>query len=88
MVLSAEKQAPDLDDPHFNGTEDEYLSIWGDRAKPHTVQLASFHPEHGECWGGYPVHAEHFARWIFGIPGSFSFMRTGNPERQPHPARR
>jgi hypothetical protein len=74
--------APDFDDVQFDCTEDEYLSIWGDRTRPHTVQLASFHPEHGKCWGGSPLRAESFARWIFGIPGSFSFMATADPERQ------
>jgi hypothetical protein len=74
--------APEFDGPDFIGTEAEYLALWGDRSRPHTVHLESFSPEHGEGWSGSALREVSLARWMHGISGSFCFMVSSDPRRR------
>jgi hypothetical protein len=62
--------------------EAEYLTRWGDRSKPHTVQLSYFSPGHGEGWTSLSLTKTNVARWLHGISGSFCFMDSGDPPRR------
>lgn len=76
------RDAPDFGPPGFLGTEEDYLALWGDRDHPHTVQLIHFSLEHGEGWTSSAIREADMARWIFGIPGSFCLMPSGDPVTQ------